>query len=591
MQEPSKIKTKYLVSTLVGFFLIGVIFLGIMLSRITPDKRPINLKTTKTDYSVRGSIYSNDGFTMATSEKLYKVSINPKNISPDKFELFVNLFSIYSDIPKQIILDKLKNAKGYTTISYNIPTLKATSLKLLNSKLNQLNVFQEFEEHGRVYQKMGISIQLSGHSRKYPYGDTMEPLLGYTQKQESQKITKVVGVKGSEKGADDFLKSKKDGYSLGYRDIGFTIIANNYSRQESKIDGLDITLTIPLRLQKKIEELVDTQNQKLQAKEVLVGIMDSQSGKILSLASSQRFDPKNIKKSDYSSLNISATETSFEAGSIIKPIIYAILLQKHLIDPTQVIDLNNGVYKIGRHTIRDDHPLKSATPPQILIKSSNIGMIKLTQELSSQDFLDALQAYGFGSPTGIDLPQEAVGVLPDIDKLKGSYKASVSYGYGFRATFMQLLRAYASFSNGGFLITPKTIDYLSSPEGERYKIKTPPPTHIISQDTASEMQSVLQDIITQGTGKKAYVSEVRMGGKTGTARIFIDGKYTQRYNSSFFGFASDEKKSYTIGIVVFDPNIQEGYYGSQTAAPIFKEVVKLLIKEKYLKPHKISQTP
>lgn len=590
-QESSNTKARYILITLATFITISVAFLCMMLSRINPDKRPINLKTTKTDYSVRGSIYSNDGFSMATSEKLYKVSINPKNISPDKLDLFINLFSIYSDIPKNVILEKIKDAKGYTTISYNIPTLKATSLKLLNSKLNQLNVFQEYEENGRVYQKMGISVEMSGYSRKYPYGDMMEPLLGYTQKLENQKITKVIGVKGSEKGADEYLKAKKDGKAQGYRDIGFNIIANNYSTQVDKKDGLDITLTIPLRLQKKLEELVDMQNQRLQAKEVLVGIMDSQSGKILSIASSQRFDPKNIKKSDYPALNLSATEMSFEPGSIIKPVIYAILLQKNLIDPTKVIDLDNGVYKIGRHTIRDDHPLKSATPPQILIKSSNIGMIKLTQELSSKDFLSSLTAYGFGSPSGIDLPQEASGVLPDVAKLKGSYKASASYGYGFRATFIQILRAYASFSNGGLLVTPKTIEYLSNQNGERFKIKTPAPTRIISESTAFEVQKILQDITTKGTGRKAYVPDIKMGGKTGTARIFIDGKYTKRYNSSFFGFASDDKRSYTIGVVVFDPNVQEGYYGSQTAAPIFKETIELLIKEKYLKPSNTPATP
>lgn len=583
-RQNADIKAKYILYTLAFFIFVCIGFLCLMLSRINPDKQPINLKTTKTEYAIRGNIYSNDGFTMATSERLYKVSFNPKNISPDKQELFVNLFSIYSGIPKSIILDKLKNSKGYTTISYNIPTLKATSLKLLNSKLNKYNVFQEYEENGRVYQKMGVAVEMSGYSRKYPYGDIMEPLLGYTRKLENQKITQVIGVKGSERGANNYLQAKQDGKSWGYRDIGFTVIQNKYSMQENKKDGFDITLTIPLRLQKKLEKLVDTQNQKLQAKEIIVGIMDSQNGKVLAIASSRRFDPKNIRKEDYSSLNISPTETSFEPGSIIKPIIYAILLQKNLIKSDEVIDLNNGVYRIGRHTIRDDHPLKSATPPQILIKSSNVGMIKLTQELSSQDFLSSLEAYGFGSPTGIDLPQEASGVLPDITKLKGSYKASASYGYGFRATFIQILRAYASFSNGGLLVTPRTIEYLSNQNGERFKLKTPTPTRIISESTAFEIQKILQDITTQGTGKKAYVPDIKMGGKTGTARIFIDGKYTKRYNSSFFGFASDDKRSYTIGVVVFDPNVQEGYYGSQTAAPIFKEVVELLIKEKYLKP-------
>ena len=92
----------------------------------------------------------------------------------------------------------------------------------------------------------------------------------------------------------------------------------------------------------------------------------------------------------------------------------------------------------------------------------------------------------------------------------------------------------------------------------------------------------LDEIVKKGTGKKAEVKGVVMGGKTGTARIFINGKYTKRYNSPFFGFADDDKRAYTIGVVVLDPDVQEGYYGSQTAAPIFKEIIQLLLKENYL---------
>lgn len=256
--------------------------------------------------------------------------------------------------------------------------------------------------------------------------------------------------------------------------------------------------------------------------------------------------------------------------------------KKNLISQESIF-LHNGIYRIGRHTIRDDKPLKSATPKEILLHSSNIGMIKLTQGLESRDFLSMMQEYGLGSKTLIDLPQEAEGILPDIQKLKGSYKASVSYGYGFRATFIQLLRAYASFSNGGYLITPKVIDHLGNDEGI-YRIKTPNPVQIISAENALEIEKILEEITQKGTGRNAFIEGVKMGGKTGTARIVIDGRYTQRYNSSFFGFVKDAKKSYTIGVVVFDPNVKEGYYGSKTAAPIFKEIVKLLIQEKrYLK--------
>lgn len=570
----------FLVFLTITFIFIISFFLAIYFI-VSEDKRNLSLVAKKTDFKVRGSIYSNDGFSLATSDKLYKVSIIPQNIAPDKKELFVNLFSIYSDIPKKTIEEKLKN-KGYTTLSYHITPIQASNLRALNSKLNAYQVFQEFEENGKVYQKMGISIEVSGYSRQYPYEMIMEPLIGYTQKIHQEKITRVEGVKGCEKFAQAYLAGKQDGELEGNRDIGFNIIKNKDATEISKQDGYDVVLTIPLKLQKKVESILDAHKQRLQAKEIVAGIMESSSGRILSLATSNRFDPKNIKKEDYSSLNITATETSFEPGSIIKPVIYAILLQKKMINPQEVIDLNNGVYKIGRHTIRDDHPLKSATPPQILIKSSNIGMIKLTQDLHSQEFLDALKEYGFGSQTGVDLPYEGNGVLPDVAKLQGSYKASVSYGYGFRATFVQLLRAYATFNNGGKLITPRTIDYLKNSQDEHFRLKTPPPYQIISDTTSQEMKTLLEEIVNKGTGKKAKVEGVVMGGKTGTARIFINGTYTKRYNSSFFGFADDNKRAYTIGIVVLDPDVQEGYYGSQTAAPIFKEIIELLLKENYL---------
>ncbi|ANV97688.1 hypothetical protein BBW65_02205 [Helicobacter enhydrae] len=570
----------WLVFILCGIFVVLVGFFGF---RVFQDRRTPTLNITKPDYSTRGNIYSRDGFTLATSEKLYKVSLNPKNIDPDKKELFVNLFSIYTGIPKAEILQKLKR-EGYVTLSYNISAPTAANLKLLHYKLDSYKVFKGFEENGKEYPKMGFSVDLSGYSRQYPYGKIMEPLIGYTQKLHNQEITKVKGIQGIESSAEVYLKPKENGKLEGLRDVGFNIIKSKDSTQTQRQDGFDITLSIPITLQTKIENIIDAFNQQFQAKEILVGVMDSRNGQILSLASSGRFNPKDIKKEDYPFLNNNIVESSFEPGSIIKPIIYAFLLQKHLIPHNQLIDLNNGIYQIGKHIIRDDHPMKSATPHDILIKSSNIGMIKLTQNLNAQEYYDALKDYGFGSATNIDLGPEETGVLPNIEKLKGSYKASTSYGYGFRATFIQILRAYASFSNGGFLVTPTTINYISR-GGERYvpfqQVKQKIP--VISSQNAQEVKSILQDIVRYGTGKKAGVEGVLTGGKTGTARIFLDGKYTKRYNSSFFGFAQDEKRSYTIGVVVFDPNVDEGrYYGSKTAAPIFAEVVKALIANGFL---------
>ncbi|VDH01863.1 penicillin-binding protein [Helicobacter pametensis] len=565
---------------IITLVLILLLFCAFLFKIFNDERKTPNLKTIKTNHSVRGNIYSSDGYTLATSEKLYKVSINPKSIDPNKRELFINLFSIYSGIPQQIVAKKLKS-KRYTTLSYDISTTTSANLKLLNTKLDRYRVFREYEEYGRVVQKMGIDVQISGYRRKYLYGDAMEPILGYTQKIQNREITKVSGVKGSEKNNNQYLQAKQDGVLAGFRDVNFNVIRNKQSSLKSKEDGLDITLTIPLGFQKKVEMILDQANQKLQAKEVLVGIMNSKSGEILTLATSRRFDPRKIEKKDYPALNASAIEISFEPGSIIKPIIYAILLEKNLISHDKKIFLHNGYYRIGRHTIRDDYALKDGTPEEILLRSSNIGMIKLTQNLSSKDFLSSMSSYGFGKKTLIELPQEASGVLPGIQKLKGSYKASVSYGYGFRATFIQLLRAYASFSNGGYLVTPQIVSYITQ-DKDYYKIKTPASIQVISEKSALGVENILAKIVKTGTGRRAFIEDVDMGGKTGTARIFADGSYTKRYNSSFFGFAKDAKNSYTIGVVVFDPNVEEEYYGSKTAAPIFRELVELLLRENYL---------
>ncbi|PAF52375.1 penicillin-binding protein 2 [Helicobacter sp. 13S00477-4] len=562
-----------------------LVFVSIVYTKIIFPRKIPTLVVSKTDVATRGSIYSQDGFDIASSKKLYKVSVNTESIDPDRKELFINLFSIYSNIPKQVITDKISQ-KGYIVISYNISPNTAANLRQLNSKFLAYDVFREYEDkNGRIVQKMGISIEVSGVSRIYNYGDMLEPVIGYTKKVENGKITVTEGVKGIEKYRDGILSPKQDGKLRGERDIGFNIIQNKDSKYRPRQDGFDVELSIPLKLQKKVEEILDTAKEKYKSNEIVVGIINPKTGAILSLATTNRFDPKNIKKSDYPYLNVDAIEVSYEPGSTIKPIIYSILLDKHLINPMQSIDLNNGIYRLGKYIIRDDTlPIKKPVIEDVIIRSSNVGMIKLTQRLSGQEFYDGLKSFGFSELTGIDLPYEKNGLIPSVKLLSGEiYKASASYGYGLRTTFMQLLRAYSVFSNGGFLITPYLTQNLIAPNGDIYIPKLPPKKRVIDNLTAQKMQDTLIKVVSNGTGRSAKVDGVIVGGKTGTARIAKEGKYGSLYNGSFFGFVKDDENIYTIGVVAFGSHGSEEYYGSQTAAPIFKEIVKLLKDQGYLK--------
>lgn len=577
-------KTGVVISVFFLFILCFVIFLSIVYVKIiTPRKLPTSV-ATKSDTSIRGSIYTSDGFEVAYSDKLYKASVNTQSIDPDKKELFITLFSIYSGIPKSKISKKLSQ-KGYVVLSYTLNSAVATSLKNLNLILIRYDVFREYEDKkGRIVQKMGLSVEVSGNNRIYAYKNILEPLIGYARKLEHQNLTRVDGVKGVEKYYNDILSTKQDGVITGKRDVGFNIIANKSALIQNRQDGFDVTLSIPLSLQTRIESMLDEAKRRYNVREVVAGVMDSKTGRIITLATSNRFDPKNIQRKDYPNLNLNAIEYSYEPGSTIKPIIYAILLQKGMVTPEDVLDLNNGYYKLKSYTIRDTHPLKSGSVRDILIRSSNIGMVKISKDLKPNEYHTALHAFGFGEPTGIDLPYEKTGLVPNPKTFQNEvYRASVSYGYGMRATFMQLLRAYAIFSNGGYLITPRVSEYVTSPSGEKYLPKRFEPIAILSPETTQEVYETLIQVV-QKVIKVARVDGIITGGKTGTAKIALNGRYDSKYNGSFFGFAQDEKNSYTIGVVAFESDIKDDYYGARTAAPIFKKVVEIMLEEGYLNP-------
>ena len=224
------------------------IFLGTIFYHIFADRKLPNLQAKRIESAIRGSIYSSDGFLLASSKKVYKAVVNTYNIDPQKKELFINLFSIYSKIPKQEIAEKLQD-KGNVVLSYDIDSKTASYLKQLSIKLNALDVFRAYEnENGHIF-KYGLSVVESGESRDYLYEDTMEPILGYINKQNQEDITKVSGVKGIENSFNEELEPLSDLLMVGQRDIGFNVILNKDSTFKERSDGYNVISSIPLKLQ------------------------------------------------------------------------------------------------------------------------------------------------------------------------------------------------------------------------------------------------------------------------------------------------------------------------------------------------------
>lgn len=597
---------------LLALIALALIILGISVFVTSAKKRDLpSLQTTKKELAIRGNIISSDNFKISTSKKVYKASIDTRYLDKNKKELFIKLFSIYSNIPTKKLRKKINASlkkPGSLVLSYNIDSRSAKNLKELGFKLRRLNVFKSRKVSGGTILR-GLSIIESGEKRQYAYKTTLTPVVGYITKFEEKDKTKVKGIKGLEKSYNNLLNQTKDGVLKGNRDVLSYISFNKQSIIKNREDGANLILNIPLKLQKNIEFILDKHKEKLTADEVIVSIMESSTGKVINLATSNRFDPEHIKKEDIPSLNVNAIEYQFEPGSIMKPVSIALVMDKGRIKKNELFKAFNkgslpnskgeykrGRYKLDRYTIKDDHKFKKhfLTVDDIFINSSNIGTLQLAQRLSAKEFVKGLHDFGMTKKTGIDLPYEKRGIIPRLKQFAAYekqnkdniYKATVSYGQGMTATFMQMMKAYTTFNNEGMITTPKIVSHINLHNLENVTLDNNKGKQIIKKRTAKEIKRMLIKTVTHGTGKSAFIKGIEVGGKTGTAQIAGGGRYLKKYISSFFGFANDANNKYTIGVTVINPNSKGDkwfyYYASHSAVPVFKDVINSLIQLNYL---------
>lgn len=582
-------KSKKILALFLVLLLGFIIFLAVMLYTALHQRTIPSIFSEETSKAQRGSIVSSDGFHIATTQKLYKAVVNTRNIDPGKEELFVQLFSIYSGIDASEIRQRLHTRKGSVTLSYHISPKEAMYLKTLAFELRRLGVFVEYENRNGDRILQGLNIIESGEAREYPYGNLMTPLLGYPRKIEEEGYTRVYGIKGLEKFFDEELNPQQNKAQKAMRDVNGYLILNKQSDVKRQINGLTVKLNIPIALQARVEAIIDRIKEDLKADEIIATVMDSKTGKILSLASSNRFDPSHIRTENYPSLNTNAIEYSYEPGSVIKPIIFALLLDRHLINPYDMVDGHGGRYQLGRKTIVDEHKFNMISAENVIVHSSNIGIAQLAQKLNGAEFTEGLKRFGFTHFSGADLPYEKRGSIPSSAQLNNYlYKAITSYGYGMRANAMQLVKAFNTFNNGGRIVNPMVVDSLIDDNGRVIPMQTQAPIQVISPATAQQMKRILIKTVIEGTGTVAKTPGLEVGGKTGTAHIAKKGKYVNSYHTSFIGFANDAQHSYTIGITVIEPRTV--YFASITAVPVFKAIVDMMIEEKFLKPYPVADT-
>ena len=573
-------------------FLISA-FLYSTLHTILSDRK-IPAKTSVIhDRSLRGDIISKDNYTLSTSHKIYQATIYVKNIDPDKEDLFIELLSIYSDMNKSEIRKKLyyKNGErksGRVILSKQLDAKSAIQLKSLSYKLQRLKVFRSTKNKYGINVMYGLDVVEIGESREFPLNDCLTPIIGYTSKKDEDGYVRPVGKKGLEKYAEKYLTSKKNGILIGDRDVVGAIIRNGKSIKTLRVDGMNLHINIVLSLQKRIEKVLDEMKIETGAAEILGAVMQSNTGNILAMASSERFDPHHIRQRDVMALNPKFAEYPYEIGSVMKPLTLSIALDHNKVTPNTWINTYGGHLRIGkRAVISDDDKFDSLTATDIIVHSSNVGISQIAWMLTGQEFRTGLLKFGLSQKSGIELSRDLPGKIKSVRLLNSKlHRANQSYGYGMHATFAQLLKAYSAFNNGGKVMTPKIIDYFESQNGKCYKLPNrQADIQAIKPKTAQEIHNILLEVVKRGTGVEAQYPGLEIGGKTGTAHIATSAGYTREYHSSFFGFANDKSgHRYTIGVLVIKASKPYKYFASKSAVPTFRGITNSLVELDYLIP-------
>ena len=550
---------------LVIIFLIGFVVLIAKLVALQInnhdyfEKRTVEL-TEKVEIKkpLRGEIVDRNNNLLASSIQLFRLYLDKSMVDEKYYDSVLSYLSPFTKQSKEDNLQKILTSKS--KIVYLEDSISAEDyLKLRDTFfVKRVSCFGFEEYHKRIYPKEGIAAHI----------------LGYVRKDSD-------GVDGVEKTYNDYLKGT-EGLIYYRKDASGRIQGRIKDKGFDAKDGYNIQLTVDLEIQKILEEELDRGVSESKARYGIGIVMNPNTGEIIALAVNPSYNPARYSEySDDVRKNKAITDV-YDPGSTFKAVTLATAIELNKINLDTIIDAEYGVYKVPNgKLIRDDHKFSMLTPKEAFVYSSNIVMAKISRFIGEDNFYKYVYNFGFGNKTGIDLPGEVRGIITRPTN-KDYNLLWMAHGYSISVTPIQIVTMYASIINGGNLVKPFVVKKVFDNQGNIITENKPIVYRkVISEETSDIMRRLMEKVVEEGTGKKARLEFVSCGGKTGTAKKFIPGiGYSERtYISSFVGFFPVEKPEYLIFIKLDSP--QNGYYGGEVAAPIFKRIGDRIWKTKH----------
>ena len=439
----------------------------------------------------------------------------------------------------------------------------------LRDRLSQNRAFVYVRRRATPTQaKRVAALQLDGvafrkeSKRYYPNRELAAHLLGYVGVDN-------VGLGGIEATYDKTVRCR-EGKLLVQTDARRHV----FSRLErSPTAGSSIELTIDQHLQHIAEREVRAGVEAARADGGAAVVLDPNSGEILAMASWPTFNPNDYGDAPEVARRNRAVQDIYEPGSTFKIVTASAALQEHVITPDELVDTQGGVIRFpGRKPITDmGHNYGTLSFTDVIVKSSNVGAIKVGLEVGAERMGLYMRRFGFGRPSSPDFPGENPGIVWDSSKLDDSALASVSMGYQVAVTPLQMAAAASAVANGGTLYEPHLVR--ATIKGSQRTVVAPKAARqAILPETAATLTGIMERVVTDGTGRSSRLINYTVAGKTGTADKLVNGRYSaSQQNVSFVGFVPSRAPAFTI-IVMIDSPRAGGDTGGAIAAPIFRRI-------------------
>jgi len=511
---------------------------------LAPEKREFlldqaqtrSLRTESIDLP-RASIVDRNGQPLAVSSETFTLGVDAA-IYGNNFTNARRLASVTGLEPRDIIARVTKRPDSrYIRLSRRLTPAYAAKV--------------------REFAIPGVSLQ-SRFERFYPTLETAAQLVGITDTAEQ-------GLSGMELAYDEQLRSQP-----GKRRVLVTAsgkVIENLDEIEPPKQGRELALSIDIRLQNLAYQLLQEHVDKVGAESGSVLMVDSASGECLVVANYPANNP-NYRQSFDPVLGRNRVFTDlFEPGSTIKPLSVAAVLDKGKWQLDKPVPIGKGVLEVDGYRIRDVGRYGKTIPvSKVLVKSSNVGAATLGLELGAKKLVESYLDYGFTTTTGSNFPGEANGNLPLAGPISKSRNATMSYGYGFNLTLAELTRTYLALANDGVLLPLKLVRGVHGQQAQRERVLNP--------DLTRKLRDILTGVTQPGgTAPNAAIPGYKVAGKTGTVHLVKNGSYSNdSYNALFIGMAPAASPRLVTAVIVRQPR-GDNYYGSESAAPIFRELM------------------